>query len=165
MIRRRTDLQKEIDHQQIYGEAAKVWDAQQKAMMDFEKNILFGLALKGLASKIPFVSQSQTAYEFMRPLFEMRQQQQQLEKEDQGGQGSPTRVPKLEWNSRYGNKAPLPTQAAPAPVLPPPAPLRRFVPRSSAGDWLGLQQSDFGAKLPQGIMGGGAIWPRTAGIN
>jgi hypothetical protein len=57
----RTDLQKEIDRQQIHDDATKAWDAQQKAMMDFEQNLLFGLALKGLAPKIPFVSESQNA--------------------------------------------------------------------------------------------------------
>jgi hypothetical protein len=131
----RTNLQKEIDRQQVYDEAKKAWDAQQKAMKEFEDNLLFGLALKGLAPEVPFIPESQKAYELMQRLFEIQHQKSQLEKEDQSGQGSPMRSPKPERNSRYGNRVPLAT------------------PGSSAGDWLRLQQSDFGARLPQGVLG------------
>jgi hypothetical protein len=123
----RTDLQKEIDRQQMLDDATKAWDAQEEAMKEFENNLLFGLALKGNAPEIPYISEAQGASESMQRLFKMRSQQQQ------GWRGSPPRAPTLERSPHYGNKAPLP--------------------ESSARDWLGLQQSDFGGRLPQGIMG------------
>jgi hypothetical protein len=128
----RTDLQKEIDRQQIYDEAAKAWAAQQKALADY----WFDHAVGGNAPVIPYVPEAQRAHESMQRLFEMRQQQQHLEKDNQGGQSSPMRLPKLEWNPRFGNTVPLPTQAAPAASAPrlaaPPSPQ----PESGAPHWL-----------------------------
>jgi hypothetical protein len=108
----RTNAEREIDRW-IYEGSIRNWDTLKGILDDYE----CGPAIRGEMPESFSHLEIRKAYEFMQRLFEMRQQQQQLEngRGNQGGQGSPMRSPQLERGQRYGSRAPLPATPVTAP--------------------------------------------------